>query len=45
VAARVSDLLALIHPSAWKWNSRKFAVAISPAKPYSYRLRTGESYF
>jgi hypothetical protein len=26
VAARVSDLRALIHPSAWKRNSANFAI-------------------
>jgi hypothetical protein len=42
VAARVSDLLALIHPSAWNKNSQKFGCRILH-KPYpesrEYALR------
>jgi hypothetical protein len=37
-------LLSPISPSAWKRNSRKFAVAISSAKPQSYAIRDGESH-
>ena len=34
--------VALIHRSAWKWNSWKFTVAISPSTPHSEGIGTVE---
>ena len=38
MAARVSDLRALIHPSAWKKNSAKFALRDDQVRAVSSTL-------